>query len=92
MAVDLDSGSVEIVADDMSLRQVLEELFLMMEVNYDLPPEVLGAVTASIHNATYRQALELLLGHEFTYDIGPDDIIYIHRTGTTWRPGNEHIA
>jgi len=92
MALHLNRGSVELNATDMDLRQVLMELFLLMGVKYDLPPEVQGTVTVSLHNATYQQALELLLGSEFTYDIGPHDVLYIHKSGTTWRPGLEGAA
>ena len=30
MALHLDHGSVDIVADDMDIRQVLQELFMLM--------------------------------------------------------------
>ncbi len=89
MALHLEHGSVELDADEMDLRQVLLELFAQMGVNYDLPPEVQGTVTISLHNATYQQALAVLLHPAFTYDIGPHDTIYVHRRGTTWRPGQK---
>ncbi len=92
MPLHLDNGAVELNAIDMDLRQLLMELFMLMNVKYDLPPEVQGTVSVSLHNATYRQALEVLLGSEFTYDIGPHDVLYVHRSGTTWRPGLEGVA
>ncbi len=92
MALHLEHGAVNLVARDMDLRQVLDELFLVMGTAYSLPPEVQGTVTLDLHNATYRQALDAVLGSEFTYDIGPHDTIYIHRGGTTWRPGTEEAA
>lgn len=91
MALHLDRGSVDLVAVDMDIREVLEKVFLQMDAYFDLPPEVQGTVSVSIHNATFEQALELILGERFTYTIGPHDVIYIHRAGTTWRPGSEHI-
>jgi len=92
MAMHLERGSVDLEARGRNLRDVLDELFLVMGVKYDLPPEVQGTVTVDLHNATYEQALDLLLGSEFTYDIGPHDIIYVHRGGTTWKPGWEEPA
>jgi len=92
MTVHLDRGSVDLEARDMNLRDVLEELFLQMGAKYDLPPEVQGRITVNLHNATYKQALAVLLGSEFTYTIGPHDVIYVHRGGTTWRPGWEEPA
>lgn len=92
MALHLDGGSVDLEARERNLREVLAELFLLMGAKYDLPPEVQGTVTVDLHNATYRQALEVLLGSEFTYTIGPHDVIYVHRGGTTWRPGWEEPA
>ncbi|HEY3378766.1 MAG TPA: hypothetical protein VGL77_14865 [Armatimonadota bacterium] len=92
MALHLHQGSVDIVADGRDLRQVLQELFMQMEVKYDLPPEVQGAVTLSLHNATYAQALDTILGSEFTYTIGPHDVLYVHKGGTSWKPGNEKVA
>jgi type II secretory pathway component GspD/PulD (secretin) len=92
MAVHLDQGSVEIVGVDRDLRDVLAELFQMMGVKYDLPPEVQGTVTTDLHHATYQQALAVLLGHKYEYTIGPHDVIYIHSQGTTWRPGGEKAA
>lgn len=86
MALHLENGALDIVADGMDLRQVLQEVFMQMGVKYDLPPEVQGTVTTSIHNATYEQALALILGHDYTYTIGPHDVIYVHKRGTTWRP------
>ena len=87
MAVHLDQGSVDIEARGRDLRDVLAELFQQMGVKYDLPPEVQGTVDLDLHNATYQQVLQVLLGHEFTCSIGPHDTVYVHRTGTTWRPG-----
>ena len=87
MALHLNRGSIDLEATDMDLRQVLEQLFVQMGVRYDLPPEVQGTVTTSLHNMTYQQALAQLLGTDFTYDIGPHDVLYIHKRGTTWRPG-----
>lgn len=87
MAVHLNHGAMDLVAEDRDLRQVLEEIFMMADVRYDMPPEVRGTVTIRLHNATYEQALHLVLGHVFTYTIGPHDTIYVHRSGTTWRPG-----
>lgn len=92
MAIHLERGSVNLEARGRNLRDVLDELFLQMGAKYDLPPEVQGTVTIDFHNATYAQALDLLLGSEFTYSIGPHDIIYIHRGGTSWRPGGEESA
>lgn len=85
----LDRGSVDLQAVEKDLRDVLMELFLVMglDVKYDLPPEVQGTVTTDLHNVTYAQALDLLLGHAFTYTVGPHDVIYIHRSGTSWAPG-----
>ncbi|HEX2950053.1 MAG TPA: STN domain-containing protein [Armatimonadota bacterium] len=92
MALHLDRGTVDIEAHDMDLRQVLDELFMLIGVKYDLPPEVQGRVTVDLHNATYEQALDMILGSQFTYSIGPHEIIYVHKGGTTWRPGNEKVA
>lgn len=94
MALHLDRGSVEIVAEDMERRQVLQELFMLMgmDVKYEIYPEVEGTVTVRLRNATYQQALEMILGSEYTYSIGPHDVIYIHKGGTSWRPGNEKVA
>lgn len=92
MALHLDRGTVDMTVEDMDLRQVLDQLFMQMSVKYDLPPEVQGTVTIRLHNATYQQALELILGTAFTYSIGPHDTVYVHRGGTSWRPGNEKIA
>lgn len=92
MALHLNRGSVDIEAVEMDLRQVLAEVFMQMGVKYDLPPEVQGTVSISLHNATYHQALEVLLGSEYSYDIGPHDVLYVHRGGTTWRPGLEGAA
>lgn len=92
MALHLDRGSVELNAVDMDVRQVLMELFMLMGVKYDLPPEVQGTVSINLHNASYRQALEVILDKEFIYDIGPHDVLYVHRRGTTWRPGLEGAA
>lgn len=89
MAVHLNHGTVDIVADDRDIRFVLEQLFLDTGMRFDLPPEVTGNISVSIHNATYEQALKLILGHDFTYHIGPHDTIMVHRQGTTWRPGGE---
>lgn len=89
MALHLERGSVDLTADAMDLRQVLMELFMLMEVKYDLPPEVQGTVTIRLHNASFAQALDQLLGHDFVYDIGPHDVVYVHRRGTTWMPGGK---
>ncbi len=92
MSVHLDRGAVDMEARDKNLREVLADLFFIMDVNFDLPPEVQGTITVNLHNATYQQALDTLLGNQFTYTIGPHDVIYIHRGGTTWRPGWEEPA
>jgi len=92
MSMHLDHGSVDLEERGQNLRDVLAELFLLMGVQYDLPPEVQGTVTVDLHNATYGQALDVLLGSEFTYTIGPHDVIYVHRGGTTWKPGWEEPA
>ena len=92
MTLHLDRGSVDIIADNLDIRQVLEELFLLMSVKYDLPPEVQGRVTVNINNATYMQALQAILGSNYTYSIGPHDVLYIHKGGTTWKPGDEKVA
>ena len=89
MAIHLDRGAIELIADGRDLREVLAELFVGLDVNYSLPPEVQGAVTISLHNASLRQALDILLRPHFTFTIGPHDTIYVHRTGTTWKPGWE---
>ena len=92
MALHFDRGPVDLVAMDMDIREVLEKVFQQMDAYFDLPPEVEGTVTVSIHNATFEQALALILGERFTYDIGPHDVIYVHLAGTTWKPGSEKIA
>ncbi|MHB9131939.1 MAG: hypothetical protein ACYDBB_12765 [Armatimonadota bacterium] len=91
MALHLERGSVDIVAASMDLRDVLSGLFMEMGVTYDLAPEVQGVVTIDLHNASYEQALHMLLGDKFVYDIGPHNTIYVHKRGTTWKPGSENI-
>lgn len=92
MALHLDRGKVDVIADDLDIRDVLQEIFLMAGVKYELPPEVEGNVSVDINNATYEQALKAVLGSEFTYTIGPHDTVYVHKGGETWRPGNEKVA
>ncbi len=92
MAFYLDQGSIDLNVEGRDLREVLELLFQLMGAKFELPPEVEGTTTVSLHQLTYRQALETILGHEFTYDIGPHDVIYVHKRGTTWRPGWEEAA
>lgn len=92
MAVHLDRGSVDLTGVDRDLRDVLTELFQIMDVKFDLQPEVQGTVTIDLHNATYQQALAVLLGHNYEYTVGPHDVIYIHSRGTTWRPGGQEAA
>ena len=92
MALHLDEGSVDLVVADGDLRAALDELFSQMQVKYDLPPEVEGTVTISLHHASYRQVLTELLRPYYTYTIGPHETIYVHRTGTTWKPGWEEAA
>ena len=90
--IHLDRGTVNLDLDGIDLRQALDELFLTMGVKHDLPPEVQGTVTARVHNMTYRQALDTLLGRTYTNDIGPHDTIHVHKRGTTWKPGAEEAA
>ncbi len=91
MALRLDRGSVDLHYTDMDIRQALGDLALLMDVRFTIYPEVQGTVTVNLRNATFEQALGLLLGGYYTYTVGPHDVIYIHRAGTTWHPGNEHI-
>jgi len=93
MALHLDRGSVELSVAGRNVREVLEELFTEMQAKYDLPPEVQGTVNIELHNATYQQALdELLRPLHFTYTIGPHETIFVHKRGTTWKPGLEEAA
>ena len=85
----LNHGSVNLDFVEMDLRQALDTLAGQMGAQFDMPPEVQGVVTTHLRNLTYAQALEQLLGHTFVYTIGPHDVIYIHKRGTTWRPGRE---
>ncbi len=91
MALHLDRETIDFVVEDQDLRQALGQLFLLMGVKYDLPPEVQGRVSVNIHNVTFEQALQYMLGSEYTYTIGPHDVLYVHLGGTTWQPGNENI-
>lgn len=91
MALHLERGAVNLSFADIDLRQALEMLFQQMHVDYVLPSEVDGIVSIDLHHATFEQALHALLGHAYTYTIGPHDTVYVHRSGTTWRPGNAHI-
>jgi type II secretory pathway component HofQ len=91
MALHLERGALDLSFTDIDLRQALDTLFQQMHVAYVLLPEVQGIVSINLHNATIEQALHALLGGAYTYTIGPHDVIYIHRAGTTWRPGNEKI-
>ncbi len=92
MALHLERGPVDLCYTDIDLRQALADLFQQMDVGYVLPPEVQGMVTLNLHNATYQQALDALLDGTFTFTIGPHEVIYVHRAGTTWRPGAEEAA
>ena len=89
MTVHLNRGSVDIEARGRDLRDVLEEIFQQMDVKYSLPPEVQGMVDVDLHNATFEQALDIILGSVYTYTIGPHDTIYVHCGGTTGKPGWE---
>lgn len=92
MSVHLDRGSLDITGRGRDLRDVLQEVCQSADLACDLPPEVQGTATLDLHGATVRQALDLLLGSEFTYTVGPHDRLYIHKAGTTWRPGWEEPA
>ncbi|HOF87421.1 MAG TPA: hypothetical protein PLZ36_04850 [Armatimonadota bacterium] len=91
MALHLDRGSVDLQYTDMDLRQALGDLALLTGVTVNIYPEVQGTVTVDLHHASLAQALDVLLGGAYTYTVGPHEVIYIHRAGTAWQPGNEHI-
>ena len=91
MKLQLERGSIDLTAFDQDIRQVLEELFLLINVSYAMPPEVDGAVTVDLHHAPYQEALDMILGERFTFHIDLHNVIHIHKRGTTWLPGNPHI-
>ncbi len=91
MALQLNHGTINVTADDLDIRQVLEELFLLLGAQFAIAPEVQGTVTLDVHNVTFEQALMRILEPVFTYHIGPHDVIYVHKAGTGWAPGNPNI-
>jgi type II secretory pathway component GspD/PulD (secretin) len=91
MALHLNHGTLDLTATDLDIRQVLEALFHQLDARAAIAPEVQGRVTLDLHNVTFEQALLHLLEPLYTYHIGPHDVIYVHRAGTSWAPGNPHI-